>query len=302
MMNIQELWRGLPVIVRAIIAGSLVSAMGHNPTGTMFFANLRFWPAIPWSLPLIGVYLWFFWQYLDGRWWPASTSQARHQHLGARPLSPRVWRWSLLAGGLAMASLFALHFVAARLMPAPYDVYYDLFRRFPPVTLVLSVITLSAVAGIVEEAGFRGYMHGPIERRHGPVVAIVIVSIIFTLMHFTDLPRMTPDRIFFVLAASLGYGILVHMTGSILPGLVLHASGDAASLLILWMLWAVGGPRRSQNVGFAFASKDPRFWIDIVEAALLAAAAIWAFGRLAIVTRFDHGSPEWPPRRIRPAV
>ncbi len=177
--------------------------------------------------------------------------------------------------------------VAARLTPAPYDVYYDLFRRMPPVTLALSIVALSAVAGIVEEAGFRGYMHGPIERRHGPVAAIVIVSIVFTLAHFTDLPHMTPDRIFFVAAAAVGYGIMVHMTRSILPGLILHAAGDAASLLILWTLWFIGGTRRSQSVGFAFASKDPRFWIYVIEATLLAAAAIWAFGRLAIATRSE---------------
>jgi membrane protease YdiL (CAAX protease family) len=288
----RELWQRLPVIVRAIVAGSLVSTIGHMPTGALFFANLQFWPAIPWSTPPIVLCLWFFWQYLDGRWWPASTSQARRRDLGARPLSPRVWRWSLLAGGLAMASLFALHFVAARLTPGPYVVYYDLFRRLPPVSLVLSVITLSAVAGIVEEAGFRGYMHGPIERRHGPIVAIIVVTIVFTLAHFTDLPQMTADRIFFVTAASVGYGIMVHMTGSILPGLVLHAAGDAASLLVLWTLWSIGGPGRSQNIGWSFASTDPRFWIYVAEAVLLAAASIWAFGRLAMTIRSERGARE----------
>jgi membrane protease YdiL (CAAX protease family) len=179
-------------------------------------------------------------------------------------------------------------------MPAPYAVYYDLFRRMPPITLALSIIALSAVAGIVEEAGYRGYMHGPIARRHGSVIAIVIVSIIFTLAHFTDLPSMTPDRVFFVLAASVGYGIMVHMTGSILPGLILHATGDAASLLILWMLWSVGGAGTSRRIGFAFASQDPRFWIYVAEAVLLAAASIWAFGRLAMATRSERVSPEWP--------
>jgi len=41
-------------------------------------------PAVPWSVPLLAVYMWFFWQYLQGRWWPRSTNQARRRYLRAR--------------------------------------------------------------------------------------------------------------------------------------------------------------------------------------------------------------------------
>jgi hypothetical protein len=34
------------------------------------------------------------------------------------------------------------------------------------------VITVSVMAGIVEEAAFRGYMQSPLERRYGPAAAI----------------------------------------------------------------------------------------------------------------------------------
>lgn len=39
------------------------------------------------------------------------------------------------------------------------------------------------VAGIVEEAAFRGYMQAPIERRDGLVVAILITGSMFALAH-----------------------------------------------------------------------------------------------------------------------
>jgi membrane protease YdiL (CAAX protease family) len=36
------------------------------------------------------------------------------------------------------------------------------------------VILSTLVAGVVEETAFRGYVQGGIERRHGPVVAILV--------------------------------------------------------------------------------------------------------------------------------
>jgi membrane protease YdiL (CAAX protease family) len=37
-----------------------------------------------------------------------------------------------------------------------------------------------------------------------------------------------------IVIASVGYGILAYLTGSILPGAVLHASGDIMSFGLLW--------------------------------------------------------------------
>src|ERR1700730_15370624 len=98
-------WERLPVVVRAVLVGWAVYTVGERPAGVVFFANLQWWPVVPWSVPPITLWLWIFWQYFDGRWWPSSRAQARAEGLAARPLSPRVWRWALVAGGLGMTSV-----------------------------------------------------------------------------------------------------------------------------------------------------------------------------------------------------
>lgn len=51
-----------------------------------------------------------------------------------------------------------------------------------PAFTVWSLLVMAApVAGLVEEAAFRGYMQGPIERRHG--VAILITGTMFAVAH-----------------------------------------------------------------------------------------------------------------------
>ncbi|HMC21422.1 MAG TPA: CPBP family intramembrane glutamic endopeptidase [Thermoanaerobaculia bacterium] len=277
-------WQKIPVIVRALFVGTLVSAIGHQPPGVLYLANLKIRPAIPWSVPFVVAYLWFFWQYAQGRWWPRSTAEARRRDLRARPLSPEVWRWSLIAGGLWMSSVGALHYVLAYVERPRFDGFYRLFEmNIPPVTLIAILVVASAVAGIVEEAAFRGYMQTPIERRYGPALAILVVSAVFVLVHFGDINiPMSATRVFFILAASVNYGLLTHFSGSILPGMVLHSAGDAFGVGLLWLFWMVAGrPASTSAVGLSAAAADPTFWLYCAEALILGAASAWGFVKLA---------------------
>ena len=79
------------------------------------------------------------------------------------------------------------------------------------------------MAGIAEEAGFRGYMQSAIEPKCGPVAAIAVVSFIFAAIHFTHGVGSTLPRLPYYLAISVIYGMLTYRTGSILPTLVIHA-------------------------------------------------------------------------------
>lgn len=277
-------WRKLPVVVRAVILGGIVSVIGHLPPGAFYGANLMLWPTVPWSAILVILYLSLFWQWADGRWWPASTSESRRRDLRGGPLSPAIWRWSLIAGGLWMASEGALYFVFAYVERPRFDGFYRLFEmNIPPFTFAAVLLTASAVAGIVEEAAFRGFMQTPIERRHGPVVAILVVSVVFVLAHFGDanVPMSVP-RVFFILSASVSYGLLTHLTGSILPGLVLHSVGDAFGVGLLWWFWALAGrPPFRPALGLAAAANDPELWLYCAEALVLGAAGVWAFLKLA---------------------
>jgi membrane protease YdiL (CAAX protease family) len=51
-------------------------------------------------------------------------------------------------------------------------------HALPPVVWAWALL-----AGIIEESAFRGYMQGPIERRYGLVVAILITGTMFAIAH-----------------------------------------------------------------------------------------------------------------------
>jgi membrane protease YdiL (CAAX protease family) len=274
------LWSRLPVFVRAVLVGWIVFTVGELPPGILLLsANPQWHPAVPWSVPLVILWLWIFWQYVSGRWWPSSTAQSRAESLAALPLSPLVWRWALVAGGLGMLSVVALHGVLSPVTPPTYEVFYKIFLRMPFLTLLLVVITVSAVAGIVEEAAFRGYVQGAIERRHGPFVAIGVTTFVFVLAHFGGTQAMSGPRTLFIAVVSVMYGVLRHLTRSILPGIILHTVGDAFSLLLLWVYWVLGAIGRGP-IGFAKASKMPAFWLNVVELLVFTAASVWAFRKL----------------------
>lgn len=58
----------------------------------------------------------------------------------------------------------------------------------PILTGFLLLAMQSIVAGITEEAAFRGYMQSMIEERHGIVIAIVVNGVFFGLLHFSNHP------------------------------------------------------------------------------------------------------------------
>jgi membrane protease YdiL (CAAX protease family) len=115
----------------------------------------------------------------------------------------------------------------------------------PFVTGVTLVVMQSIVAGVTEEAAFRGYMQSMVERRHGIAIAILAHGTLFGLLHFPNHPGgdvlvMLP----YYIAVSAVYGGLTWAADSILPALVLHSVGDMVVLTRWWMTgrpeWQVG--------------------------------------------------------------
>ncbi|HEV7241606.1 MAG TPA: type II CAAX endopeptidase family protein [Thermoanaerobaculia bacterium] len=278
-----RIWNRVPIVVRAVLSGFLVLTVGGILTGPLLFANIKFSPDVPWSVPLLAAYMWFFWQYLRGRWWPRSTADARRRGLRANPLSSRTWLWAMTTGSLSLVGIFALHVVVGRLTPLNITIP-PLLRDLPSFTLISVLLMVSVIAGIVEEAAFRGFMQGPIEKRHGVVAAIAVVSVVFGIAHLTDWqPSMTAARMGFIVLAAIFYGIMVHVTNSILPGLILHAAGNAIGTVWIWLLSR--GPQSKEvfQRGFAAASADPQFWVNCAVVLVFGIAAVWAFRRLAVV-------------------
>jgi hypothetical protein len=163
---------------------------------------------------------------------------------------------------------------------------FTMLRAYPWWTTVPLLLTSSVVAGVVEEAAFRGYMQVPIERRHGPVAAIGVVAVVFALAHFPS-PVAWPG---FVLGAA-GWGALAYLSGSILPGVVFHALVNAS----VWM-WALLNRASLERVLAANALQEgpgSALGLSVGVTMTLATAAILAFVKLAKV-RHAVGSSARP--------
>jgi len=273
-------WRATPFVVRPIALGLVVLAIGILPWPVLVTTNLRFGASVPWSVPVMAAYLSAFYLYLGGRGWPKGTSVSRRVALRAGPVSPRVWLWSLLAGGCAAAGLVGLFFVSLRLgqvPPAAFDKYLEM-RQYPAWTVIPCLVMSAVVAGAIEEAGFRGYMQSALERRYGPAAAIAIVSVVFFLAHFAPLAALPG----FVLDA-VTWGLLAYLTGSIWPGIVLHSLVDTTSFM-----WAWSNPEEGKRLAMSHVWEtgvDTSFCVLAGGALVMAAFSVPAFWMLARATR-----------------
>jgi len=285
-------WQRVPAIVRGVVAGGLVATAGLVPWTLFVTANQKVWLSVPWAILPNSLFLWLFWRYLNGEGWPRATSEARRTSLRANSLSGDVWGMSIFAGILGFIALFPLLGLMSRLVVLPAE---SQPIRVPPempfATVFLLLVMTSIVAGVVEEAAFRGYMQGPIERRHGPVVAILVSGALFGFGHFTHHPASVLAMLPYYLAVTAIYGGLAWATNSILPSLVLHASGDILELNRLWMtgqpewqlaskapqlIWATGG--------------DAAFWGYAAAFILAGSAAVWAYATLATIVQKERAS------------
>ena len=265
-------WQGLPIAVRAVLTGLLILVAGNVVWSFLVSANLQFFPSFPWAVPVMSVYLWVFWQYLRGSGWPRRTSKTRRTNLRISILPVRVWLWSLLAGGATFASLMTLLLLYKRVVNIPENQFAGL-SQYPVFFVVALILMSAAVAGVVEESAFRGYMQLPIEHRHGLAVATAVVAIMFSLAHLSHGMAYAMLLVPLYLLGSAIYSILAYLTGSIMPGIILHTSTDVI-LGILTLREATSSTKPlipGKETGFALGT----------FAVVFAALGIWCFRRLA---------------------
>ena len=215
----------LPVWVRAVVAGLLISAVPTVVWAVIATINLKLTPSVPWSMAIMAAVLGWDWHVVGSR---ARTGET---------ISRRIWRL-LLIGGASLIVAAAMLFAALRswlnFEPPPSDP-----SQLPVWTLIAGILMTSAVAAMVEETGFRGYMQQPLERTYGPITAISITSVVFALIHLTHGTGILP-LLPFILGAGALYGVLAHVTDSIVPSMTLHFVGDVV-LLTMNSLRARGG-------------------------------------------------------------
>ena len=152
-------------------------------------------------------------------------------------------------------------------------------------TVILWFAMSAIVAGVVEETAFRGYLQRPIERRHGPAVAIAITGTVFAFAHFSH-PEVGLVLLPFYLAVAAVYGALAWLTDSTRPGMVPHAGGNAFSAVGLltqgrseWQLTATPSPLIWES------GADGSFWMIVAALLVFSGITIGAYAMLAAAVR-----------------
>lgn len=224
--------------ILVLLAGSLPWA-GFGPLSGLAAWNLRIGTTMPWAVLPMALYLWGYWRVLTGTWGNRSSAAERRRNLRARPLSAHLWVASLMAGLLGFAAILAALSVMARLVRMPAGVPITTPSQMPVMTAVALLGMQSIVAGVTEEAAFRGFMQSMIERELGVGVAILAQGTLFGLLHFGNHPADVLLMLPYYIGVSAVYGALTWAVDSILPALVLHSAGD---LVVLTRWWATGRP------------------------------------------------------------
>jgi membrane protease YdiL (CAAX protease family) len=220
---IMRTWDRLPPPVRAVLSGLFVFITLQIGWNIFVVLNLETTPAIPWHAPAGLIYLWFMFRYFSGQWSPGFTVTRRREALGARALAAGAWPPALLACAAVAIFIIAFTMLNYRLIPIPED--SSDFSMYPWWTVYSALIMVSIVAGVAEEAGFRGYMQGPLVKRYGSVVGIAISSLIFWLVHLNHPSGLSRGPS--LVAYGIVLGALSYAAGSILPAIITHAAADS---------------------------------------------------------------------------
>jgi membrane protease YdiL (CAAX protease family) len=277
-----KIWQHLPLVLRSVIIGSLMASAGTLPWAFLVSLNIKYLPVVPWAILPTAIYLYLYWQFAQGKSWPLSTAGIRKIFCRANPLSADIWGAAILAGVLGLGALLAFQNLLSRIVNLPQQQTADL-SNVPMHTVFFLVIMSAIVAGLTEETSFRGYMQGPVERKYGPVVAILVTGSLFGLVHFSH-PETTLALMPFYIGVAAVYGTLAYITNSIFPGMLLHAGGNMLAALQLF------GAGRSEWQGATKIAPliwekgaDASFWLAFLITLVMIGVAVWAYRSLATV-------------------
>jgi membrane protease YdiL (CAAX protease family) len=225
-----QLWLKLPLVVRAIILGFLISTIG---IGTSILVSIII--PMPWSFILMSGLLWIYVKYFSGSWWPESTRLVRKIRFRPITLPVKQWVFAMISIVLVVLIEQSSLVVTFRFIEFPAEQFtaaYSFLADAPVWAAWLLVIMISAVAAICEETGFRGYMQVPLEKRYGPLVSISIVSIVFVLVHLHQ--AWSGPLIVHIFFISVLFGTLAYYSGSLIPGIIAHFIMDICNFSFWW--------------------------------------------------------------------
>ncbi len=280
MNKLSWIWTKIPVIIRAIIVGMLVQILGIMPIFLLLQKNVEIWNQLPWAFPVGILYLWFFVNYIRGKGWPKSTILSRKESFRVNSMDSSVQFWAIISGCLFSITLAGMIIWGWLFAEWPLEQIERLktFAECPKWTILPLLFMAVLATGIIEESSYRGYMQVPIEKRHNPTVAIIIVAIVFAVSH----PLPNAILPFFIIG-SLGWGVLAYLSNSNLPGMIVHTMVDLT--FFTWGLYNFDTLETMQRYSVLNSGLSFLFVLTVSASIVFGAATIFSFIKLAKVNK-----------------
>lgn len=147
----------------------------------------------------------------------AQKERPRPEQFGVRPTRLRLaLKWGLIA---IVVYVVAQAIYVSAVHPSNQSTLKDLGAGKGGVTTALIGIAVVGIAPIAEEFFFRGFLYGSLRNRFSFVPAAVIAGLAFGAVHASTGPQAIPP----LAVLGLCLCLLYEATGSILPGICIHA-------------------------------------------------------------------------------
>jgi len=251
-------WNRVPLVLKAILTGSVVSTLG-----IVTWLLIGVTVPMPWAFIVMVGFLWAYLKYFRGHWGPKRTRATRARMFRSLVLPRRTWLLSLFAIMLIVLIEQSGLVVTFRLIDFPADKFsqeYGFIESIPPWAGWLVIIMISAVAGICEEIGFRGYMQVPLETRYSPLLSISLVSVVFVLVHLHQ--AWSGPIIVHIFIISVLFGSIAYYSGSLIPGIIAHFIMDVFNFSFWWT--DLGGQFNKETLAQTGYDGHFFFWLTVL--------------------------------------
>jgi membrane protease YdiL (CAAX protease family) len=258
------------------LAAVLLTIVVSGVWSGLLAANLQVRPDLPWSALAMLIAITAFWWWLRGGRGRSKSAKVRRANLRDEPLPFLNAAWALFSGLVSLVGLVSFWIVIHQLIPAPARPQADYSRS--SVLMTMASLAAAAISGaVLEEAGFRGFLQGAMERHGFGKLAILIAAMVIAPLHALTQGFVWPTVLFY-LCVDMMLGTLAYLTKSIRPGIIVHAVG---LFIFFSFVWPNDGQRRLVWRD----GSDTDFWINVGVTAVFAVIAGLAIARLASIVR-----------------
>lgn len=156
--------------------------------------------------------------------WGAGEQWNWHWWQGA-PLTLKGVALGLLLGLVAAALVIACAHSEQKWLARLRSNLIAVLESFRPLR-IFDLVLVSAMAGLGEEAFFRGFMQMALEGPFGLNLALLCVTLVFGLFHFASI-----SYVIYTMVVGLLFSLLTLLMDNIVPAMVAHFVLDAVAFL-----------------------------------------------------------------------